>query len=139
MKSLKFLNLKTKIQIRQKVNLEPENPYVISQIVKYLQKEMVTVSCQYKIMLFCLVLYSLFLSLSLQEPQNSNLYLLYHCIVKRTRNDNGEKSTTNTLLDLRLEILRVAQYFQRPIRRLRGKIQATSKILSAPINSLSIE
>ena len=90
------------------MNLEPENPYVISQIVKYLQKEMVTVSCQYKIMLFCLVLYSLFLSLSVQEPQNSNLSLRYHCIVKRIRDENGEKSTTNTLLDLRLEILRVA-------------------------------
>ena len=40
-----MFELGTEIQIRPKVNLEPENSNDISQIVNYFQKVMVTVSC----------------------------------------------------------------------------------------------
>lgn len=63
-------------------------------------KEMVTLSCQYKITLFCLVHYSLFLSLYGLELQNYNLSFRCHRNVVQTGGENEKKKTlTNTFVD----------------------------------------
>ena len=64
------------------MNLDPEASNDLSQIVKNIFKVMVTVSCRYKVMLICLVHHSLFLSIPVQEPQNSTEFIIalsLHC------------------------------------------------------------
>ena len=115
---MKFWTLKlTEIQIPQKVNLDPETSSDISQIVKNIFKVMVTVSCQYKVMLICLVHYSLFLSIPVQEPQNSNLSLRYHCIVKLTTGDNGKQNKQGTPHSICAKIFRQGSKLKKLLSR----------------------
>ena len=109
------------------MNLDPETSNDISQTVKNIFKVMATVSCQCKVMFICLVHYSLFLSIPVQEPLNSNLSLRYHCIVKLTTGDNGKQNKQETSHSICARIFKGCVVFSEAYKEAREKFKQRIK------------